>query len=107
MIVSSFEIAAQSAVATLLQLYGDDATLNGIPVKIVFARQDPVIDFPGFVTQVRSPGLRGEVRQAEYASRPNKGDVIVVLAGVYAGSYHVADVGEDVERTQWVLDLTG
>jgi hypothetical protein len=104
---SSFTLAAQGAVDTLVQVYGEPATLNGVPVSIVFGRQDPIIDFPGFVTQVRSPGLRGEVRQAEYAPRPAKGDAVSCLDGIYAGTYAVADVAEDVERTQWVLDLTG
>jgi hypothetical protein len=29
---------------------------SGVPVRVILARHDPAIDFPGFETQVRAPG---------------------------------------------------
>jgi hypothetical protein len=104
--VNAFARNAAQVVAVLATTYGDAGTLNGVPVVLIVARVDPIIDFPGFSTQVRSPGFRAEVRQAEYPTRPQKGDAVVIPAGQFAGSYAVKDVAEDGERLQWTLDMS-
>lgn len=104
--MNAFARNAQVVASVLAATYGDAGTLDGVPVVLIVARVDPIIDFAGFSTQVRSPGFRAEVRQVEFPTRPVKGMAVVVTAGAFAGSYVVKDVAEDGERLQWTLDMS-
>src|SRR5215468_10920772 len=73
-----------------------------VAVTVYRARRDPILDFPGFETTARAAGWEAHVRQAEIQVVPQKGTDTLTIGPV---TFAIRDVSEDVERTEWVLDL--
>ncbi len=109
--MSLFDTDAAAVVQSIAARFADDAIYTppmGSPadVRIVLGYQDQAVDLAGFATQVRSPGVRGEVAQTQLAL-PEKGATVAVLTGRHAGTtYTVTDFFADLERSQWTLDLS-
>jgi hypothetical protein len=104
--VSQFATVAAAAVETLLVVFADDGTFTAPPAdpvvcRIIKSRQDDVVSFGGLTTDVRAPGWRMDVPQADVPTRPRVGVDTVTLDGT---TYAIRDVAEDVEQQIWVLD---
>lgn len=74
-----------------------------VPVRVIRARHDPVVSFPGLETAARSPGWEVWLLQADVPTRPVP-NVSTIMLG--ATTYTILDVQEDVERTAWQCDAS-
>lgn len=87
--------------------FGEAATFTAPPslpiaVQVIRLRHDPVVSLESIATPVRSPGWEARLRQSEVPSRPRPDlDTLTIGAAVYS----IRDVQEDLERTQWTLDI--
>ena len=103
----SFATESVLAVKVLHETFGVGCLFTappaaGISVRAIFGLHDPVVAFAGLETQARSPGLEAIIEQTDVPTRPRKGvDTLTKGSTVY----QIRDVEEDVERTQWRLDI--
>jgi len=101
-----------AVVQTIAVAYADDAVLtpaaSAVPVdiRIVVGLRNPVIELGGFQTDLRAPGLHGRVARTDLTTAPVRGDTIQIITGPHAGTYTVRDVTDDLERSDWTLDLS-
>ncbi len=109
--MSLFDGMAAIASTTIAAVYADDAVFTpqvGVPsdIRIVMAFHNERLDFSGFETQARAPGHEGKIPRTLLATKPVRGDGLEVLTGVHVGSYVVRDSWEDLERSEWIVDLS-
>jgi len=72
-----------------------------VAVRIIFARRDEAVEL-GFPVEVRAPGWEAHIPKATVPERP-RADIDLLDAG--GTTYRIRDVAEDVERTDWRLDV--
>lgn len=111
LLMSVFDRMARTVATAVAAAYADDAVFlpaagGSTDCRIVMAFHNQAVDFPGFENRLRDPAHEGHILQVELPTRPLQGDSVQVLTGTHVGTYTVRDCYEDLERTEWVLDLS-